>query len=214
MTEASESNRKGLFLSFEGTDGCGKSTQKRLLAARLRMEGHDVLETEEPGGTPIGKQVRAILLDPGNVEMCDTAELLLYFACRAQNVGQSIEPALQQGRIVLTDRFTDSTLAYQAYGRGLGEAVVLDLDRLACRGVRPDLTFLFDIDLETSLERAKARSRLDRMDSQAVDFYQRVRAGYQKIAEREPRRFCVIDGRAPITQVAAEVWRSVAARLK
>jgi dTMP kinase len=139
---------------------------------------------------------------------------LLYFACRAQNVEQWIAPALERGQIVLTDRFTDSTIAYQASGRGLGEEVVSGLDRIACRGIAPDLTFLFDIDLETSMERARSRNRSDRMDSQAMDFYQRVREGYRTLAAREAVRFCVIDGRAPIPEVASQVWRAVEGRLR
>ena len=209
MTES-----RGLFLNFEGIDGCGKSTQKQLLAERLRREGHNVLESEEPGGTPIGKQIRTILLNSVNEEMSATAELLLYFACRAQNVEQWIAPALDQGRIILTDRFTDSTVAYQAYGRGLGEEVVNRLDQIACRGLRPDLTFLFEIDLETSMQRAKARSRQDRMDTQAIEFYQRVRKGYRALAAREPGRFCVIDGQAAIPEIADKVWRAVEGRLR
>jgi dTMP kinase len=212
MTEAPR--RSGLFLNFEGVDGCGKSTQKQLLAERLRRSGYGVLETEEPGGTPIGKQVRNVLLDPANREMAATAELLLYFACRAQNVEQWIVPAMQEGHIVLTDRFTDSTLAYQGYGRGLGEEVVLQLHRIACHRVLPHLTFLFEIDLETSLQRARARNRSDRMDEQAVEFYERVREGYRRIAEREPERFCVLDGRAPIEEIAGQVWRAAEARLR
>jgi dTMP kinase len=207
-------DRKGLFLNFEGIDGCGKSTQKKLLAERLRKEGYNVLEIEEPGGTPIGIQVRKILLDSANHEMSHTAELLLYFACRAQNVEQWIAPALAEGRIVLTDRFTDSTMAYQAYGRGLGEEVVLQLDRIACRGLTPDLTFLFDIDLETSRERALSRNRQDRMDSQTMEFYRRVREGYLALAAREPGRFCVIDGKRPVEEVAAQVWQVAKGRLR
>jgi dTMP kinase len=207
-------DRKGLFLSFEGIDGCGKSTQKELLAERLRKEGYEVLETEEPGGTPIGRQVREILLDSANHEMSHTAELLLYFACRAQNVEQWIVPALAEGRIVLTDRFTDSTVAYQAYGRGLGEQVVLELDRIACGGLRPDLTFLFEIDLETSRQRARSRNRSDRMDSQAMEFYRRVREGYRALAAREPERFCLIDGSEPVQDIAVRVWQAVEGRLQ
>jgi dTMP kinase len=207
-------DRKGLFLSFEGIDGCGKSTQKELLAERLRKEGYEVLETEEPGGTPIGRQVREILLDSANHEMSHTAELLLYFACRAQNVEQWIVPALAEGRIVLTDRFTDSTVAYQAYGRGLGEQVVLELDRIACGGLRPDLTFLFEIDLETSRQRARSRNRSDRMDSQTMEFYRRVREGYRALAAREPERFCLIDGSEPVQDIAVRVWQAVEGRLQ
>ena len=202
---------RGLFISFEGTDGCGKTTQKRLLTERLRQLGHSVVETVEPGGTAIGAQVRSILLDPSNSEMSAVAELLLYFSARAQNADECIRPALESGRMVLTDRFTDSTLAYQGYGRGLGEEVVLQLDSIACRGLKPDLTFLFDIDLETSLRRRSARNVLgsDRMDSQAAEFYERVRGGYLAIATREPERFAVIDGRPDVEAVAAAVWARI-----
>src|SRR5260370_4645048 len=125
---------RGLFITFEGPDGSGKSTQARLLAERLRREGYSVLETAEPGGTPIGQQIRAILLDPANQELSPVAELLLMFACRAQNVEQWILPALANGQIVISDRFTDSSIAYQGAGRGLGWDTVLAVDRIACHG--------------------------------------------------------------------------------
>src|SRR5438128_5865442 len=141
--------RRGLFLTFEGPEGSGKSTQSRLLAARLRSLGHDVLETAEPGGTPIGMQIRRVLLDGKNHDLCPTAELLLMFACRAQNVDQWILPALAAGRIVISDRFTDSTLAYQGAARGMGSDVVYEVDRIACRGLVPDLPLVTPIDTET-----------------------------------------------------------------
>jgi dTMP kinase len=208
----STTERRGLFLSFEGGDGCGKTTQLRLLAARLRSEGRAVLEAVEPGGTRIGDQIRRILLDSANHELRPTAELLLYFASRAQNVEEVILPALAAGRIVIADRFTDSTLAYQGFGRGLGERVVADLDRIACHGAAPELTLLIDIDSETSLARARQRN-LDlsesRMDAQAVEFHRRVREAYLEMAASEPQRFRVIDGRGAVDEVARAVWNAV-----
>src|SRR5580704_13067802 len=148
----------GLFITFEGMDGSGKTTQMHLLAARLRGLGRTVLETAEPGGTPIGTKIRRILLDSANQELSPAAELLLYFASRAQNVDEWIAPALQRGEVVLADRFTDSSLVYQGYGRGLGAENVLALDRIACRGLKPNVTILVDIDAGTSLARAHARN--------------------------------------------------------
>jgi dTMP kinase len=219
MTE----RRGGFFITFEGMDGCGKTTQMGLLAKRLREAGRAVVETYEPGGTPIGTQVRRILLDAANQELCPTAELLLYFACRAQNVEQTILPALRRGGIVVSDRFTDSTLVYQGVGRGLGQDVVTALDRIACRGLKPDLTVLVDIDLDASLARAQSRNREltgknapseTRMDDQAVEFHQRVHAAYAALAAKEPDRFVIIDGRRGIQDVAEDVWREVNSRLE
>jgi len=203
---------RGLFLTFEGGDGSGKSTQMRLLAGRLRAEGRRVVETVEPGGTRIGAEIRRILLDAANQDLRATPELLLYFASRAQNVEEIILPALETGAIVLADRFTDSSMAYQGFARGLGEEAVLALDRIACRGLAPDLTLLIDIDLKTSLARARERilSRAEsRMDEQAVEFHARVRDAYFHMAAREPGRFRLIDGRADIESVARAVWDAV-----
>jgi len=206
---------RGRFITFEGTDGCGKSTQMRMLAARLRGEGKDVIETADPGGTRIGLQIRGILLDSVNQELSPTAEMLLYFASRAQNVDERIVPALERGTIVLSDRFTDSTLAYQGAARGLGRDVVMTLHQIACRGLLPDLTIYLDIDLDTSLQRAHARNRQmedkdeRRMDEQAVEFHHRVRQEYLKLAEMEPGRIKVIDGRADRKTIAAVIWETV-----
>jgi dTMP kinase len=211
--------RRGLFLNFEGMDGCGKTTQARMVAERLRRSGYEVLESVEPGGTPIGQQVRRILLDPANQALCARAELLLYFACRAQNVEQWVAPALARGAMVVTDRFTDSTMAYQGYGRGLGREVVLALDRIACQGLAPDLTVIVDIDLDTSLERARARNSAvegnveTRMEEQAAEFYRRVREGYREMVRLEPHRFAVVDGRGDIHTVARAVWEAVQGKL-
>ncbi len=206
---------RGLFITFEGIDGCGKTTQMRRLAERLRAAGSNVVESAEPGGTPIGIQIRRILLDASNQELCPTAELLLYFACRAQNVEESIAPALARGSIVLSDRFTDSTVVYQGCGRGLGIETVMTLDRIACRGVVPDLTILIDIDLEASLERAYARNAETRhsetrMDEQSVDFHRQVREAYLALAAREPERFRIVDGRADMDTLAERIWEVVA----
>src|SRR5580704_7139481 len=205
--------KRSLFLTFEGMDGSGKTTQMRLLAERLRRQGRAVLESAEPGGTPIGMQVRRVLLDSANQELRPTAELLLYFACRAQNVDQWILPALTEGKIVLSDRFTDSTLVYQGCGRGLGTETVMALDRIACRGLEPDLTLLIDIDAETSLGRAHARNASQqtgetRMDEQSFEFHRQVYDAYHALAAREPQRFRVIDGRAPIDAIAAEIRKA------
>jgi dTMP kinase len=203
-----------LFITFEGIDGSGKSTQMRMLGERLRAAGKAVVENAEPGGTPIGMQIRRILLDAKNQELCPTAELLLYFASRAQAVDELVRPALAEGKVVLSDRWTDSTLVYQGCGRGLGVDTVLALDRIACRGLKPDLTLIVDIDLETSLERARARNTITessetRMDEQSVEFHRKVRDAYHELAGREPDRIRLVDGGASVEAVAEEVWNIV-----
>src|SRR5271155_375697 len=202
---------RALFITFEGPDGSGKSTQARMLAERLRGEGRPVLETVEPGGTPIGQQIRRILLDPANRELTPVAELLLMFAARAQNVEQWILPALAEGKIVISDRFTDSSIAYQGAGRGLGWEKVLDLDRIACHGLVPNLTICVDIDSETGLARALARGSLEtRLEEQAIEFHRRAREAYHELARREPQRFRLIDGSGTPEAIAAKVWTEVA----
>ena len=213
---------RGIFITFEGIDGCGKTTQMRLLVERLRSDSYDVLESAEPGGTRIGTQVRRILLDSANQELSPTAELLLYFACRAQNVDEWIKPAIEQGRIVVSDRFTDSTVVYQGVGRGLGVETVMQLHEIACRGLNPDLTIIVDIDLETSLARARNRNITlserqqpdeTRMDEQAVEFHRRARDAYAELARTGSQRICMIDGRRPIEAIAEDIWEVVRRRL-
>src|SRR5580658_9692173 len=201
---------RGRFITFEGIDGCGKTTQFRMLAQWLRDRGMDVVETVEPGGTEIGRHIRKILLDPASADIEPRTELLLYFASRAQNVDQVIRPALDAGRIVLCDRFTDSTLVYQGCGRGLDTDVVRDLDRIACRGLKPDMTFLIDIDLETSLARAKRRNERvgpseSRIDEESAAFHERVRQGYLALAKAETDRIVVIDGTAGIGEIGQQI---------
>jgi dTMP kinase len=206
----------GRFISFEGGDGSGKSTQLKLLAGRLRHEGHSVLENAEPGGTSIGQQIRRILLDRANDDMAPMTELLLMFASRAQAVEQWIRPALGRGEIVLSDRFTDSSLAYQGEARGVGFEVVRALHQLALGTILPDLTICIEIDLDTSLARAHGRNQANaaaasetRLDEQSIAFHRRVREGYRKIASEEPQRFKIVDGREAPEIVAERVWQQV-----
>lgn len=214
-----ERRGSGVFITFEGPDGSGKSTQARLLAERLRGAGYAILESVEPGGTPIGQQIRRILLDPANQELCSTAELLLMFAARAQNVEQWILPALAEGKIVISDRFTDSTIAYQGAGRGLGIETVLEVDRIACHGLVPDLTLVIDVDAEAGLARAHDRNRArlgvreSRIDEQAIEFHHKVREAYHALSGREPARVKLIEGDAAVEVVAARVWDAVRAIL-
>ena len=199
-------------------DGCGKTTQLRLLAQYLREHGREVVETVEPGGTEIGRQIRRILLDPASAAIQPRTELLLYFASRAQNVAEVIRPALAAGNVVLCDRFTDSTLVYQGCGRGLDPGIVLDLDRIACQGLHPSTTVLIDIDLETSLARAQHRNARvghaeSRIDDESAAFHERVRLGYLALAAKEPERFVAIDGRAPVGEVARRIKEALADRV-
>lgn len=208
MTE----RRRGYFITFEGLDGSGKSTQMRLFAERLRQAGHTVVETAEPGGTRIGSGIRSILLNPENHDLSPTAELLLYFAARAQNVDELLLPAIERGEIVLSDRWTDSTYAYQGHGRGLGADVVVALDQVACRGHNPDLTIWVDIDLDAGLRRARTRNAEtgataeSRMDDQEYEFYARVREGYLELERLHPGRVRRVDGSGTPDDVAERVW--------
>ena len=213
MTEA-RATRRGTFISFEGTEGSGKTTQMRLLVDRLRCLGLAVTENQEPGATRIGSQIRRILLDPAHQEMAAKTELLLMFASRTQAAAEIIVPALERGDIVVSDRFTDSTLAYQGVGRGLGFETIMEVHRLALGNLLPDLTICTEVDVETGLARAHRRNaaRPDevRLDQQSLDFHLRVAEGYRKIAALEPRRFRLVDGNGLPEQVAERVWSEVA----
>jgi dTMP kinase len=205
---------RGVFITFEGMDGSGKSTQINRLAARLRDLGRTVLATAEPGGPPIAVKIRRILLDAGNRELSPATEMLLYFAARAQNVDEWIIPALERGAVVLSDRFTDSSLVYQGIGRGLGADAVEALERIACRRLKPDLTILIDLDVETSLARARARNLAaphceTRMDDQSMEFHRKVYEAYHVLAKSEPDRVKVVDGRQDTDAIEREVWSIV-----
>ncbi len=193
---------KGLFITFEGADGCGKTTQMRLLAQYLEKQGKDVLITREPGGKGLGEKVREILLNYDG-EVSDRCESFLFLADRAQNIDIIINPAVEQCKIVLCDRHTDSTVAYQGYGRGLDIARINMLNNLATNGRKPDLTFVFDIDIETSMKRVG--SDKDRMESAGKEFHNRVRYGYLELAKQEPDRIRVVDAAKSIEDIHQNV---------
>jgi dTMP kinase len=206
----------GIFITFEGMDGSGKTTQMHRLAARLRALGRTVLETAEPGGPPIAMKIRRILLDNANGELSPTTEVLLYFASRAQNVDQWILPALGRGEIVLSDRFTDSSLVYQGAGRNLGAETVTALEQIACRGLQPHLTLLVDVDAEASLARARARNAAaphceTRLDDESLDFHRRVWEAYHELARSQPGRVKLVNGRGGVDSIEKEVWDIVRA---
>lgn len=210
------SGRRGLFISFEGTEGSGKTTQVRLLADRLRSDGLTVTENQEPGATTIGRQIRRTLLDPAHQEMAPMTELLLMFASRAQAAAEIIVPALDRGEVVVSDRFTDSTLAYQGEGRGIGFEKVLEAHRLALGSLFPDVTICIAIDVETGLARAHNRNRESvedaseaRLDRQSLEFHLRVAKGYQRIAELESQRFRIVSGQGEPATIAERVWAEV-----
>jgi len=197
------SRTKGL-ISFEGIEGSGKSTQARLLAKYLRSKGYDVLTTEEPGGTSIGVKIRNLLLDPQN-QMDPLTELLLYYSSRAQHVREVIYPALLHNKIVITDRFTDSTIAYQGYARGIELTVINTLNELVVPDLKPFLTFLLDIEVEEGLRRNRDAHKKDRFELETIEFHNRVRRGYLQIAEKEPQRIKVIDGSRSIEEVNKDI---------
>jgi dTMP kinase len=204
----------GIFITFEGSEGCGKSTQIGLAEAWLKARGLPVVATAEPGGTPLGRKIREILLNRGSSPIGAEAELLLFAAARAQHVRERILPALRAGQWVLCDRFSDATLAYQGFGRGLDSAFIGALNAFAACSLVPDLTLLFDLPVEVGLVRAQRRAAgkepgaaEDRFEQEEREFHQRVRAGYQTLAAREPARFRVIDAAADADTVHAGVRR-------
>ncbi len=203
----------GVFITLEGPEGSGKTTQIPLLADFLRSRGHEVLTTREPGGTPIGDQIRAILSDLGNTAMHPRAEILLFLASRAQLVEQVIRPHLAGGGVVLCDRYADSTLAYQGYGHGVDLGVLQNLLLFATGGVFPHLTFLLDLDVEAGLKRRAQGGDWNRLDAYALEFHRRVRRGYHQLAKKEPERWVVIDASQPPERVQAAIRQSLAERL-
>jgi dTMP kinase len=202
-----------LFITLEGPDGGGKSTQAKELAAHLRREGVDVLLTREPGGTPIGDQIRGILMSLDNAGMIPRAEFLLFSASRAQLVHQVIRPHLDKGGVVVCDRFYDSSLAYQGYGHGLDRETLRTVTAFATGGLKPDLTLLLDLPVESGLGRRREAGHWNRLDDYDLEFHRRLRDGYQRMAGEEPERWVVIDATRSMEEVQAEIRSIVAGRL-
>ena len=212
--------QRGKFITFEGLDGCGKTTQLEKLAEVLRAEGIEVLTTREPGGTEIGERIRAVLLDSRTAGLDPWAEMALMFASRAQQIAQVIAPALENGRWVLCDRYTDSTEAYQGGGRKLGSDSVLRVHEVLCRGLWPDLTILMDSEVDHSVKRARRRNQAavdgaqpdeNRFEQESHAFFTRVRDAFIAIAHREPRGVAMVDARRPVEVVHPEIVRIVRA---
>jgi dTMP kinase len=204
----------GVFITFEGPEGSGKTTQIGLLADHLRARGHNVLTTREPGGTRIGDQIRAVLHDVTNIEMVPEAEILLYSASRAQLVGQIIRPALAQGTIVLSDRYADSTTAYQGYGRGLDLDLLTQITEFATGGLTPHLIIYLDCPVEQGLDRKRRASALEagewnRLDQETVEFHRRVRQGYLTLAADEPDRWLLLDAGRSVQELQGEIQKAV-----
>ncbi|NJD37809.1 MAG: dTMP kinase [Geobacter sp.] len=208
-----------MFITFEGIEGCGKSTQINLLAAQLQQQGHQVLLTREPGGCPIADQIRGLLLDADNHAMVPMTELMLYAAARSQHLAEVVQPSLAAGTLVLCDRFSAATRAYQAFGRGIDRQIMESLNDLACNGLTPDLTLLLDCPVEVGLARARQRiagsngPKEERFELESLHFHQRVRNGYLQLAAEEPDRFAVINAAAPQDQVATTILQAVQSRL-
>ena len=198
---------QGLFITFEGPDGCGKTTQMKLLAEYFTKNGKEVVLTREPGGKGLGEKVREILLNYDG-EVSDRCESFLFLADRAQNIDIIVNPAVKQGKIVLCDRHIDSTVAYQGYGRGLDIERINMLNNLATNGKKPDLTFVFDVDVETSMKRVGKEK--DRMESAGMEFHNRVRQGYLELAKQEPQRIKVIDATKSIEEIHKKVVSLIA----
>lgn len=209
----------GYFITFEGVEGCGKTTQIKLLSEFLTARGISTVLTREPGGCPIADKIRAILLDAENRAMSPLAELMLYAAARAQHVTEVISPALEAGKIVLCDRFCDATVAYQSFGRGIDRNVIDTLNIQACQGVSPDLTVLVDCEPAIGLERARRRieatsgPREERFELEELSFHHRVRAGYRQLAADQPDRFLIIDGSDSIENIFAIISAQLLARI-
>jgi len=192
---------KGRFISLEGIEGTGKSTQAKLLSDYLKDKGFNIVLTEEPGGTQIGLRIRELLLSVEHKGMTAVTELLLYNASRSQHIREIILPAISRGAIVITDRFTDSTIAYQGFGRGIDPGLIDSIDLIATGRLRPDITILLDLDAEVGLKRNKGINKIDRLELEDLEFHQRVRNGYYSLAEKEPERIKLIDASAGIQEI-------------
>ncbi len=204
-----------MFITLEGPEGSGKTCQIGDLAAFLRVQGYEVITTREPGGTPIGDQIRSVLTQLDNTAMHPRTEILLFCAGRAQHVEQLIRPALAEGKVILCDRYADSTLAYQGYGHGVSLDTLRRLLEFATGGLQPDLTFLLDVPVEQGLQRRRSSGgEWNRLDAYALAFHQRVRRGYLEMAAAQPQRWRVVDAARPIPDVQADLRRLVLAKLQ
>jgi len=204
-----------VFVTFEGPEGSGKTTQAHRLAEWLRRQGREVVLTREPGGTPIGDQIRAVLHSAHNTEMDALTEILLYSASRAQHAAEKIRPALASGEIVISDRYADSTYAYQGYGRGLKLSTLREITEIATGGLQPDLTIYIDLTPEEGLRRRRlSGGEWNRLDAEPLDFHHRVRSGYLELAALEPRRWVLINGDGTVAEVESKVHAAVEARLR
>lgn len=204
---------RGCFITFEGIEGAGKTTQIKKLRRRIEELGRKALVTREPGGPPLSEGIRELLLSPAYRNMDPVAELLLYLASRAQHVRETIAPAVAAGEVVLCDRFGESTIAYQGAGRGLEERVVRELHALASGGLTPDLTIVLDVRAEEGLQRARRRGARDRIELESIEFHERVRQGYLRLAQSEPERILVVDGEAEPDAIAGTIWRAASKRI-
>jgi dTMP kinase len=203
-------DKNGKFITFEGGEGCGKSTHIERLATRLRQNGHAALVAREPGGTDVGEQIRHILqYSKASAAMTPETELLLFCASRAQLVREIIQPALAEGRVVICDRYFDSTTVYQGVGRKLDSQAVAAINRFAIGTCLPDLTLVIDLDPRLGLERARGRELFDRMENQSLEFYDRVRQGYRELARTEPHRVKIVDGSQSLEIVGQQIWALV-----
>jgi dTMP kinase len=226
MLSVPSHTQRGRFITFEGLDGCGKSTQLAKLAGVLRAQGLPVVVTREPGGTPTGEKIRQLLLDTKTSSLAPLAELALMFAARAQHIAEVIQPGIAEGKVVLCDRFTDSTEAYQGGGRKLGHEPVLALHRILCGGLWPELTILMDSDVAKSVDRARRRNQTqagkkdranrdeNRFEQESRAFFGRVRSAYLAIADREPERVVVVDARGTPEATHKQILQIVRRKLK
>ncbi len=208
-----QTKKTGLFITVEGGEGVGKSSNIQFMQSILQEQGIDVVVTREPGGTPLAEEIREVLLKPREEKVISETELLLMFAARAQHLYQKILPALEQGKWVISDRFTDATYAYQSGGRGVSAEKVAILENFVQGDLRPDITFLFDAPIEVGMARAKKRGALDRFEEEALSFFNRVRNNYLERAKQEPSRFQIIDASQSLECVQAELKTQLLARL-
>ncbi|MDF2820589.1 MAG: tmk [Clostridiales bacterium] len=203
---------RGLFITFEGGDGSGKTSQINLLKKYFEQQGKEVIITREPGGTVISEKVREIILDINNTEMSDITEALLYAAARAQHVNEVIEPAIKEGKIVICDRFVDSSVVYQGYARQIGIDMILKINDIATNGLVPDLTFYLDLEAKIGLNRKKNQAELDRLEVEKIEFHENVISGYRELANRNPDRIITIDATLTVEEIYNKVVQTIKGR--